>query len=286
MAFTFFFRDEQTLKVLLEHALPVMQGQAFIRIWDAGCAHGPEPYTLAILLRERMSAMYFRNVRIHATDLESQFRSQVVSGIFPQEELQRVPAELFQKYFQPADGAPGASGAGQFQVVEEVRSRIEFTRHDLLSLTPVRPDLSLIVCKNVLLHFNERQRCDVLRMFHGALRKDGLLVMEHTQKVPEALRPCWSRWRRTPKCIARSKSRRRAPCTHGRCVVWIPARQIASACRLTGPCRTAVPPPSTCGRLTPPPANPPRDVFVGPTTSTWCPPAMPPNFLPHLNQGE
>ena len=195
MAFTFFFRDEQTLKVLLEHALPVMQGQAFIRIWDAGCAHGPEPYTLAILLRERMSEMYFRNVRIHATDLEPQFRAQVVSGIFPQEELQRVPAELFQKYFRPADGAPGTPeapgtpGAGRFQVVDEVRSRIEFTRHDLLSLVPVRPDLSLIVCKNVLLHFNERQRCNVLRMFHGALRKDGLLVMEHTQKVPEALRP-------------------------------------------------------------------------------------------------
>ena len=53
----------------------------------------------------------------------------------------------------------------------------------------MRQDLSLIVCKNVLLHFNERQRCDVLRMFHGALRKDGLLVMEHTQKVPEALGP-------------------------------------------------------------------------------------------------
>ena len=73
-------------------------------------------------------------------------------------------------------------------MVDEVRSRIEFSRHDLLSLAPIREDLSLIVCKNVLLHFDERQRCDVLRMFHGALRKDGLLVMEHTQKVPEALR--------------------------------------------------------------------------------------------------
>jgi len=189
MAFTFFFRDEQTLKVLLEHALPVMQGQAFIRIWDAGCAHGPEPYTLAILLREQMSEMLYRNVRIHATDMESQFREQVTTGIYPEEELRRVPADLFKRYFRPADGATGTPGRGRFQVVEEVRSRIEFTLHDLLSLVPVRQDLSLIVCKNVLLHFDERQRCEVLRMFHGALRKDGLLVMEHTQKVPEALRP-------------------------------------------------------------------------------------------------
>jgi chemotaxis protein methyltransferase CheR len=189
MAFTFFFRDEQTLKVLLEHALPVIRGQAFIRIWDAGCAHGPEPYTFAILLRERMSEMLFRNVRIHATDVDLQFGSQVVSGIFPEEELRRVPADVFQKYFRPADGAVGTPHRERFQVVDELRSRIEFTRHDLLSLVPVRQDLSLIVCKNVLLHFNERQRCDVLRMFHGALRKDGLLVMEHTQKVPEAVRP-------------------------------------------------------------------------------------------------
>ncbi len=189
MAFTFFFRDEPTLKVLLEHALPIVQGQAFIRIWDAGCAHGPEPYTLAILLRERMSEMLFRNVRIHATDMDPQFGPQVGAGIFPEEELRRVPAELLERYFRPADGGPGIPGWRRFQVVDEVRSRIEFARHDLLSLVPVRQDLSLIVCKNVLLHFNVRQRCDVLRMFHGALRKDGLLVMEHTQKVPDVLSP-------------------------------------------------------------------------------------------------
>ncbi|MEI8376686.1 MAG: hypothetical protein WCJ35_28050 [Planctomycetota bacterium] len=60
---------------------------------------------------------------------------------------------------------------------------------DLLSLVPMRQDLSPIVHKNVPRHFDERARCEVLRMFQGALRKDGLFVMEHTQKVPEALRP-------------------------------------------------------------------------------------------------
>jgi chemotaxis protein methyltransferase CheR len=183
MAFTFFFRDAETLELALQHALPALRGQAFIRVWDAGCAHGPEPYTLAILLRERMSQFLFRNVRIHATDVDPQFGARVVAGDFPAGELRRIPPPLFQRYFRPADQE------GRFQVVDEVRSRIEFAHHDLLSLRPVRQDLSLIVCKNVLLHFDEPRRCDVLRMFHGALRKEGLLVMEHTQKVPEALRP-------------------------------------------------------------------------------------------------
>ena len=189
-------------------------------------------------------------------------------AFFRKRNLHRVPAELFQKYFRPADGAPGTPGPGQFQVVDEVRSRIEFTRHDLLSLVPVRQDLSLIVCKNVLLHFDERQRCDVLRMFHGALRKDGLLVMEHTQKVPEALRPLLEQVAPHAQVYRKIDVPAVYRLDSGAADrVGLPARQAPAAPRF--------PPPSTVGRLTQPPANPPRDVFAGPG------PATPPNFLPN-----
>ena len=100
MAFTFFFRDAQTLELLIEQALPTLCGQAFIRIWDAGCAHGPEPYTLAMLLRERMSDYVFRNVRIHATDVERQFGPHVAAGIYAEQEVKRIPASIRQRYFQ------------------------------------------------------------------------------------------------------------------------------------------------------------------------------------------
>ena len=183
MAFTFFFRDTEALELLVEHALPAVRGQSRIRVWDAGCAHGPEAYTLAILLRERMSSFLFRNVTIHASDVDASFAARVGEGIYPEGELGRIPAELFTRYFSAAE-RPGC-----FQIAEEIRRRVEFHRHDLLSLQPLREGLSLIVCKNVLLHFEERQRCDVLRMFHAAMRTDGLLVMEQTQKMPEELRP-------------------------------------------------------------------------------------------------
>ncbi len=71
----------------------------------------------------------------------------------------------------------------------ELRAKIAFAQHDLLSLRPVREGLSLIVCKNVLLHFNEAQRIEVLQMFHAALQPRGTLVMEHTQKLPNVLAP-------------------------------------------------------------------------------------------------
>jgi chemotaxis protein methyltransferase CheR len=183
MAFTFFFRDWQTLELAIEHALPALQGRAFIHVWDAGCAHGPEPYTLAILLRERMSDYVFRNVHIHATDVDSSFAPQVAAGVFAEQEVQRVPPEIFKNYFR------SASLPGFVEAVPELRAKVTFSHHDLLSLRPIRPGLSLITCKNVLLHFDEAQRVKVLRMFHEALQPGGTLVMEHTQKLPERLAP-------------------------------------------------------------------------------------------------
>lgn len=181
MAFTFFFRDTQTLQVLIEHAMPILCGQAFIRIWDAGCAHGPEPYTLAMLLREQMSDYVFRNVRIQATDVDRQFGPQVTSGIYAEQEVERIPAPIRQRYFQ------AANEPGFVQVTDDIRSKVSFAHHDLLGLKPPREDFSLIVCKNVLLHFNEPQRRQVFGMFHRALRPGGLLATEHTQKLPEGL---------------------------------------------------------------------------------------------------
>ncbi len=181
MAFTYFFRDAQTLELLIDQALPVLRGQAFIRIWDAGCAHGPEPYTLAMLLRERMSDFTFRNVRIHATDVEPQFGRQIATGIYADQEVKRIPEAIRERYFRPADEP------GKVQVVDEIREKVKFAEHNLLGLKPPREDFSLIVCKNVLLHFDEAQRLQVLRMFHGALRPGGLLATEHTQKLPESL---------------------------------------------------------------------------------------------------
>jgi|GEM_PF-114748 len=222
MAFTFFFRDWQTLELAIDNALPSLRGRAFIHVWDAGCAHGPEPYTLAILLRERMSDFVFRNVHIHATDIDPSFAEQVTEGIFPEHEIQRVPPEIVQRYFRPAS-------PGFVQVVPELRAKVTFARHDLLSLRPVREGLSLIVCKNVLLHFQETQRIEVLRMFHRAMAGGGTLAMEHTQKMPDALAPCFRQvalhaqvFRKVEPAFAEHPSELRLPHRH------IPRRDAAS----------------------------------------------------------
>ena len=137
--------------------------------------------TLAMLLREQMSDYVFRNVWIHATDVDAQFAAQITSGIYAAQEVQLMPAAMRERYFQPADKP------GFVQVVDEIRQKVSFAEHDLLCLRPPREDFSLILCKNVLLHFNQAQRREVFCMFHRSLRPGGLLATEHTQKMPEDL---------------------------------------------------------------------------------------------------
>ncbi|WP_406657931.1 CheR family methyltransferase [Methanolobus sp. ZRKC2] len=181
MAFTYFFRDIQTLEMIRDHVIPELRTRRYIHIWDAGCAMGPEPYSLAMVLRENMG-MIFRNVKIHATDIDSSnlFGDIISKGIYPRDQIQRIPKDIFEKYFSPADEPD------HFVISEEIRKSVSFTRHDLLDLQPVRKGLNLILCKNVLLHFQEKERIEVIKMFHDAL-EGGYLAMEQTQKMPPEL---------------------------------------------------------------------------------------------------
>ena len=183
MAFTYFFRDLQTLEMIRDHVVPIMRTRRYIHVWDAGCAMGPEPYSLAITLRENMGAMIFRNVKIHATDMDTSnlFGEIIRAGVYPEEQLKRIPRAIFQKYFEPTDKP------GHFRVTEEIRKRVFYQRHDLLSFQPVRKDLVLILCKNVLLHFKPAERINVFKMFYDALEDGGFFATEQTQKIPEEL---------------------------------------------------------------------------------------------------
>jgi chemotaxis protein methyltransferase CheR len=179
MAFTLFPQNELKLDPVIQYVLPYLKQHPFIKVWDAGCAVGPEPYSIAITLRENLGANQFRNVRIYATDIgEMHFAETIARGIYPDAELAQIPRDLFVKYFKP-NGKPS-----HFQANGELRRAVYFHRHDLLSLQPILNDFGLIVCKNVLPRFTPSQRADVVRMFHRALARDGYLVLEQAQNLP------------------------------------------------------------------------------------------------------
>jgi len=169
------------LELIVRHAVPALAGRGHPRVWDAGCAAGQEAYSLAILLAENMGYFAFNNLRIQASDLDEsgQFGEIVAAGVYAVQELERMPRGFLEKYFEPAEQP------GSYRVIQKIRERVSYRQHNLLSREPVGEGFSLIVCKNVLLHFQPRERVEVIRMFHRALAPDGHFATEQTQKLPE-----------------------------------------------------------------------------------------------------
>ncbi|NJK94021.1 MAG: chemotaxis protein CheR [Bacteroidales bacterium] len=184
MAFTFFFRDEQILTLAVQKLVPQTMGRSSIHILNAGCAMGMETYTFAILLAESMGKFALRNVKILAVDIDNEnvdFGKTVTDGVYHKDHLQRIPSDLFGKYFSPS------GKEDHFIVNQELRSLVQFKKYDLLTLKPLRNDYSLVICKNVLLHFHYQQRIEVISMYYDMLITGGLLAMENTQSMPQEL---------------------------------------------------------------------------------------------------
>jgi len=181
MAFTFFFRDLHTLEQLADKFLKTVDGKQKIKIWDAGCAMGPEPYTFLILLSERMNHFAFRKVFLDASDIDENntFNEIIKEGIYSFDEIKRVPQDILKKHFEKI------GDTDKYQIDYNIKSKLTFYKHDLTTLEPIGNNYDLIICKNVLLHLQPPQRIDVFKMFHSVLNTNGFLVMEQTQPLPK-----------------------------------------------------------------------------------------------------
>jgi chemotaxis protein methyltransferase CheR len=127
-----------------------------------------------------MGNFAFKSLEVFATDIDisNQFESIIKNGIYPYEQLQRIPAHLFEKYFTKVD-------AENYVIDKKLNDRIRYIKSDLTKLVSPGNEFSLILCKNVLLHLEQKQRIDVIRMFHESLGVGGLFATEQTQKLPD-----------------------------------------------------------------------------------------------------
>ena len=105
---TGFFRDREAWEVVRDKVLPQVlgeRGDAPIRVWSAGCASGEEPYTIAMLLAEALGEEGFRRqVKIYATDIDEEALAEAREASFTTKQLEKVPADLRKRYFQPSNG--------------------------------------------------------------------------------------------------------------------------------------------------------------------------------------
>lgn len=184
MAFTFFFRDRHTLEHLTRLLVNQLEQSNSIKIWDAGCAMGQEPYTISIMLSEALSEMDFKKIKIIATDIDENntFEKIIADGIYPFDQLSRLPDGIIEKYYIKID-------EDNYKLIDKILNSLEFHKQDLLQYVPIDYKFDAVICKNVLLHFSHEQQMKVFEMYYNVLKHGGYLTMEQTQSIPAEMLP-------------------------------------------------------------------------------------------------
>ena len=174
-----FFRDAPAWDYLRAEILPkLLAAKAAgepIRVWSAGCAGGQEAYTLAIVLAEQLGREAFRKrIKIYATDVDEEALAQARQGSYSLEEIEPVPADFREKYFERA--------AARYVFREELRRAITFGRLDLIQDAPISR-LDLLVCRNTLMYFTHETQRQILARFHFALNDTSYLFLGRAEML-------------------------------------------------------------------------------------------------------
>jgi chemotaxis protein methyltransferase CheR len=167
------FRDPTMFRALRETVLPMLASYPQINIWQAGCAHGQEVYSLAILLEE--AGLYERS-QIFATDLSERALEHAQEGIYPAREAQQ-----WSRNYQASGGSRSLADyySARYNLLkldQRLRRHVTFARHNLAA-DGVFCEAHLILCRNVLIYFSNPLQERVLSLFSDSLVRGGFLCM-------------------------------------------------------------------------------------------------------------
>lgn len=176
---TSMFRDPDFFQAFRHHVVPLLRTYPYIRIWHAGCSQGQEVYSMAILLQEE--GLYHR-CRIYATDTNEAVIRQAQSGIYP--------IGLMQQYTQLYLQAGGNRSFSEYYTAayehaifrSSLKDNIVFSQHNLATDRSFN-EFNVILCRNVLIYFDQFLQHRVYQLFHESLSKFGILCLGQQESL-------------------------------------------------------------------------------------------------------
>ncbi|MET3652738.1 CheR family methyltransferase [Dyella japonica] len=167
------FRDPDVFKALREQVFPVLASYPQINVWQAGCAHGQEVYSLAILLEE---AGLYERTQIYATDFNEAALKHAQEGIYPAKE-----AQLWSRNYLAAGGSHTLADyySARYELIkldQRLRRNVIFANHNLVT-DEVFCEAHLVLCRNVLIYFSDPLQDRTLALFRDSLVRGGFLCL-------------------------------------------------------------------------------------------------------------
>jgi len=180
---THFFREKHHFEFLKEvvfkHWLKDHAGDKKIRIWSAGCSTGKEPYSIAICLEEETFFNRSWDIKILATDLDTNVLAKGNSGIYGYDKVENVVSDERMKWFERI-------GNNEVKVKERLKKYIYFKQLNLMdSPWPMKGTFETIFCRNVVIYFDKPTQQKLFSRYLDYLSPRGYLFLGHSESLGE-----------------------------------------------------------------------------------------------------
>jgi chemotaxis protein methyltransferase CheR len=179
---TEFFRENKHFEYLREVFLPSLekQGLESLRIWSAGCSTGEEPYSIAITVNEYFRKSKMPDVKILATDIDTQVLETGERGIYKKELIENIDDDIVRRYFLKGRG----ENANFFRVKENLKKIIYFRKLNLQNdIFPMKKRFHIIFCRNVIIYFDKETQKKLFLKFYRYLEDYGKLFIGHSENI-------------------------------------------------------------------------------------------------------
>ncbi len=179
---TNFFRQWDHFRALTEIVLPLRirarAAERRLRILSAPCASGEEPYSLAILLRERFPELDSWDIELKGVDVNAAFLAKAAQGVYSPWSLRDTALGLRDRFFEPQ--------GRDYRVKDEIRGKVLFERHNLSepSAELWKPGhYDFIFCRNMLMYFTPESASALVGRMAQALAPGGFLFLGYAETL-------------------------------------------------------------------------------------------------------
>lgn len=184
---THFFREPRQFDFLSRLVVHDWTAQAdaglrsrHMRVWSAGCSTGEEPYSLAMILWNYFPPSAGWEIEILATDISNRALERARQAIWPIEKAKNIPDVYLKRFMLKGTGAQ----SGKMKAGAEIRSVIRFERLNLNDkIYPVTSLFDIILCRNVLIYFDDAQRARVADRLLEHLAPGGFFFIGHAEQL-------------------------------------------------------------------------------------------------------
>ena len=186
---TFFNREsdhyEHFVNVSLAEtlALRARTGGKRLRVWCAASSTGQEPYTLAMLMMQKLGSSYASwDAGVLATDISTRALEKAIAGVYTEDEIAKLPKALRARFFQAQSG-------GTWRASDELRAEVLFRRLNLTNPRfPFRKPFDVVFCRNVMIYFENDVRLALVTKIYNHLRPGGYLYIGAAESLPRGHR--------------------------------------------------------------------------------------------------